>query len=88
MFIGSWGKAFQEKEKETVVYEVVSRKIVNSTTAQNQCFLDVKAFVGLDFLLLEVHQYLTENLHSADLIVAVCLSKLPSAALLKQVKFL
>ncbi len=45
-----------EKKFEAVLFEVVSRRIVGSTTAQYQCFLDVRTFSGLDFLLLKVHQ--------------------------------
>ena len=76
------------KKIEAVLFEVVSQRIVSSTTIQYRRFLDVRASSGLDFLLLEVHRQLTEDLRSADLIIALCPSELQSAALLKQVKFL
>ncbi len=37
------------KKIEAILFEVVSRRIVSSTTAQYRRFLDVRAFSGLDF---------------------------------------
>ncbi len=43
---------FELKKNEAVLFEV----IVSSTTVQYRRFLDVRAFLGLDFLLLEVYR--------------------------------
>ncbi len=57
LFTGSReAELFGLKKIEAVLFKVVSRRIVSSTTAQYRRFLDVRAFSGLDFLLLEVHQ--------------------------------
>ncbi len=64
-----------KKKIEATLFEVVSQRIVTSTTTQNRCFLDVRA-------------YITEDLRSVDLVIALCPSELRSAVLLKQVKFL
>ncbi len=53
LFTGSWGGAFWVNKIEAVLFKVVSRRIVSSTTAQYWCFLDVKVFSGLDLFTTE-----------------------------------
>ena len=45
LFTGSRGGAFQVKKIEAVLFKVVSREIVRSTTTQYRCFLNVRGFI-------------------------------------------